>query len=32
MDVQIFGTENVFPEFLELECKDRDGGTVVIPK
>ena len=32
MDVQIFGTENVFPEFLELECKDREGGSVVIPK
>ena len=32
MDVQIFGTENVFPEFLELECKDRDGGTVAIPQ
>lgn len=30
MDVQILGTENVFPEFLELECKNREGGLVVI--
>ena len=31
MNVQILGTENVFPEFLELECKDAAGSPVLIP-
>lgn len=31
MNVQILGTENVFPEFLELDCKDAEGSAVLIP-
>ncbi|MCP4190526.1 MAG: Rne/Rng family ribonuclease [Planctomycetaceae bacterium] len=31
MNVQILGTENVFPEFLELDCKDAAGSPVQIP-
>jgi ribonuclease E len=31
MNVQILGTENAFPEFLELDCRDRQGEEVVLP-
>ena len=31
MDVQILGSENVFPEHLEVECTDADGRSVVLP-
>ena len=31
MSVQILGTENSFPEFLDLACTDAQGHTVVLP-
>ena len=31
MNVQILGTENAFPEYLELDCKDGRGDQVVLP-
>lgn len=32
LDIQIRGSEGVFPEFLEIECKDDNGRDVPVPK
>ncbi len=31
LEVQIHGSENVFPEHLELDCRDDSGGQVRLP-
>lgn len=31
LDIQILGSETVFPEHLELECRDHSGRTVTLP-
>ena len=31
MTVQILGSDGLFPEHLELECRDRDGREIVLP-
>jgi ribonuclease E len=31
MTVQIFGTENSYPEYLEMECRDGDGREIHVP-
>jgi ribonuclease E len=31
LDIQILGSENVFPEFFDLDCRDSDGSKVNLP-
>ena len=31
LDIQILGSETVFPEHLELDCRDSSGRTVTLP-
>ena len=30
-DIQILGSENVFPEFFDLDCRDSDGTRINLP-
>jgi ribonuclease E len=32
MDVQILGSEGLYPEHLELDCRDKDGREINLPK
>lgn len=32
LDVQILGSEGLFPEHLEVDCRDEKGGVVTLPK
>jgi ribonuclease E len=31
LDIRIVGSETVFPEHLELECRDADGRELTLP-
>ena len=32
MHVQILGSEGLFPEHLEIECRDKEGREIVLPR